>query len=77
MRVFISAPASLPLMMKSPMWDTSNAPEWVLTAMCSSMIDVYWMGMSQPAKKTIFAPRAACWSRIGVLCMQAACGFLS
>ncbi len=57
-------------MMRSPMWDTSNAPERVLTVMCSSIMDVYWMGMSHPANQTILAPRATCSSLKGVLRMR-------
>ena len=35
-------------------------------ARCSSMIDVYWTGMAQPAKSTIRAPWATCQSYKGV-----------
>src|SRR5512136_3066153 len=67
-----SSPAPFPRMRKSPMWDTSNAPDFCLTVMCSSIMDVYWMGMSQPANHTILAPSVMCRSWRGVLCIGTA-----
>jgi hypothetical protein len=64
--------APLPLIRKSPMWETSNAPAVVRTAMCSSIMVVYWMGMSHPANQTILAPSFTCSSCIGVLCIEPA-----
>src|SRR5208283_5854346 len=41
------------------MWETSNSPARRRVCKCSSTIPVeYWMGISQPAKSTIRAPRA-------------------
>jgi hypothetical protein len=48
------------------MWDTSKIPTSVLTAMCSSRMPAYWIGISQPANGTSFAPAATCASCKGV-----------
>jgi hypothetical protein len=50
--------ASGPWISISPMWLTSKTPTARRTAWCSSMIPVYWTGMSHPPKSTILAPRA-------------------
>src|SRR6266516_2136241 len=49
-----------------PMWDTSNSPATWRTAKCSSRIEVYCCGISQPPKSTIRPPRATCLSYRGV-----------
>ena len=38
--------ASAPRTSNSPMWETSNTPALFRTALCSSRIPVYWIGMS-------------------------------
>src|SRR4029453_13943104 len=40
-----------------PRWGGSNTPTRPRTAWCSDMVPWYWMGMSQPAKAPILAPR--------------------
>lgn len=40
------------------MWEMSNTPTLVRTAVCSSMIEVYWTGIFHPAKGTRRAPNA-------------------
>ena len=54
--------ASAPLTSTSPMWLTSNTPQTLRTALCSSTMSVYWMGISKPPKGTILAPNAMCLS---------------
>ncbi len=44
------------------MCETSKTPAEERTALCSSTIDVYCTGISQPAKGTMRAPSAACRS---------------
>src|SRR3990170_7509064 len=48
------------------MWETSTRPAAVRTALCSSMMPVYWTGISQPAKGTMRAPRRRCsgWRQV-------------
>ncbi len=41
-----------------PMCETSNSPAALRTASCSAMTEVYWTGISQPAKSTNRAPSA-------------------
>src|SRR6187397_2553819 len=48
------------------MWPRSNRPARFRTALCSAMMPVYWTGISQPAKGTIFAPSATWRSKSGV-----------
>ena len=43
----------------SPMCDRSNRPTRSRTARCSLTIEVYWTGISQPAKSIIRAPSEA------------------
>ena len=45
-----------------PMCEMSMMPAAVRVAWCSSMIEVYWTGMAQPANSTMRAPWAACQS---------------
>src|SRR3990170_3038973 len=61
-----SAAACGPVTSKRPMWETSNIPAAVRTALCSSMMPVYWTGISQPAKGTMRAPRRTCsaWRQV-------------
>ena len=40
------------------MWQMSKRAAFVLQAVCSSTIEVYWMGMSHPPKGAILAPIA-------------------
>src|SRR5829696_7805890 len=40
-----------------PRWDRSKTPTRWRTAWCSDMVPWYWIGMSQPAKAPILAPR--------------------
>src|SRR5262245_48386941 len=49
-----------------PMCDTSKSPATLRTARCSSRIDVYCCGISQPPKSTMRPPRATCRSYSGV-----------
>src|SRR5262245_46342284 len=60
----VSAPG--PSTSNSPMWLTSKIPTPARVARCSSMIPVYWTGMSQPAKGTMRAPALtwAAWSGV-------------
>jgi len=44
------------------MCETSNTPQAWRTALCSSMMLVYWIGMSNPPKELMTAPRALCRS---------------
>ena len=48
------------------MCDRSNRPAAVRTARCSSRMPPYWIGISQPANSTIFAPSASWRSSSGV-----------
>ena len=48
------------------MWLTSKRPAAVRTAVCSSVMVVYWTGMSQPPKSTMRAPWPRCQSYKGV-----------
>ncbi len=48
------------------MWETSKTPALVRTARCSSMIELYWTGISQPANGTSRAPAATWRSCSGV-----------
>ena len=45
-RPSMNLPASGPLTFTLPMWETSKIPAWFLTAMCSSIVLVYQMGIS-------------------------------
>src|SRR5512138_466917 len=59
--------------MNSPMCDTSNSPHLSRTALCSAVMPCgYCTGISQPAKGTILAPSATCFSWNGVR-LSAAC----
>src|SRR5438034_132473 len=55
-----------PAMRNRPMCETSNRPATLRTAKCSSRIEVYCCGISQPPKSTIRPPRATCLSYRGV-----------
>src|SRR4029077_6847802 len=46
-----------PWTMRRPMCDTSNRPAALRTAKCSSRIELYCWGISQPPKSTIRPPR--------------------
>src|SRR4051812_31840932 len=48
------------------MWETSKTPAAVRVVLCSSTIDLYCTGISQPAKSTSRAPWAACQACSGV-----------
>ena len=48
------------------MCDRSNRPAAERTARCSSRMPPYWIGISQPANSTIFAPSASWRSSSGV-----------
>ena len=48
------------------MCDRSNRPTALRTVRCSSMIEAYWTGISQPANGTIRAPSATCAACSGV-----------
>ena len=48
------------------MCDRSNSPAAERTARCSSRMPPYWIGISQPANSTIFAPSASWRSSSGV-----------
>ena len=51
----------------SPMCERSNSPAAARVARCSARIPAgYWIGISQPAKGTSFAPSATCsaWSAV-------------
>src|SRR5579872_1754757 len=48
------------------MWLTSNAPAACRTASCSSLMDEYCSGISQPLKGTSRAPAPACAAWSGV-----------
>src|SRR5688500_1602522 len=64
---FTKALRSGPVTSNSPMWETSKMPVPVRTAWCSAMMPVgYCTGISQPAKGTIFPPRARWMSASGV-----------
>ena len=65
----ISDAAPFPLMMMSPMWETSNIPTRLRTFMCSSAMPVYCSGISHPPKSIIRAPDETCQSYKGVLFM--------
>src|SRR5438067_3387926 len=58
--------APVPANDSRPMWLMSNRPAAVRTALCSSAMPVYWMGMSQPPNSTRRAPWARCRSYRGV-----------
>ena len=45
-RFSMNLAASGPVTSTLPMWETSNIPARFLTAMCSSIVLVYQMGMS-------------------------------
>ena len=45
-----------PVVSISPMCETSKTPALVRTARCSSLMPVYWTGISQPANGTSLAP---------------------
>jgi hypothetical protein len=61
--------ASGPRVSTSPMCETSKTPTLFLTAMCSSLMPLYWTGISNPANGIIRAPAARCRSCSGVLRM--------
>ena len=48
------------------MCDRSNSPAADRTARCSSRMPAYWIGISQPANSTIFAPSASWRSSSGL-----------
>src|SRR5665811_1305081 len=54
--------ASRPRRRRRPMCDTSNSPAEVRTRRCSSMMEVYMVGMRHPAKTANRAPKAICSS---------------
>ena len=51
-----ASPASWPTTYSSPMCDRSNSPTACRTVRCSSMIELYWTGMSQPPNSISRAP---------------------
>mmetsp|Transcript_15977 Transcript_15977/g.41317 ORF Transcript_15977/g.41317 Transcript_15977/m.41317 type:complete len:303 (-) Transcript_15977:29-937(-) len=54
---------SLPVKRTPSMWLTSKRPAFSRVCRCDCMIpSLYWTGISQPAKGTIFAPRRTCTS---------------
>ena len=58
------------------MCERSNRPAAARTARCSSRIPAYWIGISQPANSTIFAPSAS-WrssSGVGIGCRRGGLG---
>ena len=55
------APASGPVTRISPMWERSNRPAEVRTALCSASSEPYFRGMFQPPKSVNVAP-AASWT---------------
>ncbi len=55
-----AASAPSPVVITSPMCETSNIPAPLRTASCSAPTPAYWIGISQPAKSAIRAP-AATW----------------
>lgn len=55
-----------PEIMNCPMWEISKIPQDWRTALCSSIIPVYWTGIFQPAKGTILAPNSTCLGSKGV-----------
>ena len=55
-----AAPASGPSTNSSPMCDRSNRPARSRTARCSSRIEPYWTGISQPLNSISRAPSARC-----------------
>src|SRR5512136_2257281 len=59
-------PAFLPVIQTLPMSETSKIPAPERTALCSSRIEVYQTGNSQPAKSIILAPSSRCTSLRGV-----------
>ena len=60
-----AAPASGPSTYSSPMCDRSNRPTRSRTVRCSSMIELYWTGMSQPPNSISRAPSSRCASVSG------------
>src|SRR5438067_3368965 len=58
--------ASAPWTSRRPMCEMSNSPATLRTARCSSRIDVYCCGSSQPPKSTIRPPSATWRSYSGV-----------
>src|SRR5439155_18513970 len=60
------ASASRPSTLSRPICDTSKRPATLRTARCSSRIEVYCCGISQPPKSTMRPPRATCRSYSGV-----------
>src|SRR5918999_4931902 len=62
----MKAVASAPPTWTSPMWDRSKRPMALRTVRCSSMIDAYCTGISQPAKGIIRAPSSTwtAWSGV-------------
>src|SRR6516164_4224261 len=59
---WIRSRAPAPANESRPMWLTSKMPAPVRTAVCASVMVVYWMGMSHPPKSTIRAPCETCQS---------------
>src|SRR5262245_684630 len=54
-----------------PRWDRSNTPTRSRTALCSDRVPWYSMGMSQPAKAPILAPRRRWTASRGERCSSA------
>src|SRR5690348_6095754 len=48
------------------MWDRSNSPAALRTALCSEISPAYRSGISQPANGVMFAPRLSWTARSGV-----------
>src|SRR5262245_47477798 len=61
-----AGPASGPSTYSSPMCDRSNRPARSRTVRCSSMIEPYWTGISQPPNSMSRAPSARWTSASGV-----------
>src|SRR5438067_247981 len=61
-----AARAPTPSKKNSPMCERSKRPAAFRTARCSATMPPYWIGISQPANGTIFAPSATCRSYSGV-----------
>ena len=61
-----ASPASGPTTYSSPMCDRSNSPTRWRTVRCSSMIELYWTGISQPPNSISRAPSSRWVSVRGV-----------
>ena len=69
--------AAGPSTQSSPMCDRSNRPARSRTLRCSSMMPLYWTGISQPPNSMSRAPAARCVSQSAVRRSGAAAGEVS